>query len=124
MVQGDKRLVIRLKDQVEPVGGALGQAAAGARAAVAVLPPLVAHLGEVVREIRGWPNNLILAVSQGYQKLGSNLMKKSPLIRAGACTLGLSARCLASSSAGAALALVRPCVPHLMVAVLSSLVIF
>lgn len=41
-------------------------------------------------------------------------MKKSALIRAGACTLGLSARCLASSSAGAALALVRPCVPHLV----------
>ena len=53
MVQGDKRLVIRLKDQVEPVGGALGQAADGARAAVAVLPPLVAHLGEVVGEISG-----------------------------------------------------------------------
>ena len=53
MVQGDKRLVIRLKDQVEPVGGALGQAPLGARAAVAVLPPLVAHLGEVVREISG-----------------------------------------------------------------------
>ena len=53
MVQGDKRLVIRLKDQVEPVGGALGQAADGAPAAVAVLPPLVTHLGEVVGEISG-----------------------------------------------------------------------
>ena len=52
-VQGDKRLVIRLKDQVEPVVGALGQAADGARAAVAVLPPLVAHLGKVVGEISG-----------------------------------------------------------------------
>ena len=48
-----KRLVIRLKDQVEPVVGALGQAPIGAGAAVAVLPPLVAHLGEVVREISG-----------------------------------------------------------------------
>ena len=47
--------------------------------------------------------------------LGSDLMKKSPLIRAGACTLGLSARCLASRSAGAALALVRPSVPNLVV---------
>ena len=53
MVQGDKGLVIRLKDQVEPVVGALGQAADGARAAVAVLPPLVAHLGKVVGEISG-----------------------------------------------------------------------
>ena len=48
-----KRLVIRLKDQVEPVGGALGQAPLGACAAVAVLPPLVAHLREVVGEISG-----------------------------------------------------------------------
>ena len=46
-------------------------------------------------------------------------MKKSPVIRAGACTLGLSARCLASRSAGAALALVRPSVPNLVVTLLS-----